>query len=289
MTHLYTLAFPDDPLAVKFGVISQPPSVTIDLSTTEDVYQDFDIVAKALGCNYGDDAEAELECMRQVSWVQIEEYINRYSGSPSIAFSNYIRKIISHGPLVRTLTRKLADEKYIFCNESQRYAEGKVARGPAIRSDAAREMASDNTTSVMIEEGEWDCRAAQDSALRRSLGLDTYRYFWAGNFSNISPVDWLGAFHWSDLLLIFGTYQEDVGEISQLEVKTSETMQDHLLAFLKDPSTVNVTVGWPAFDADSPGGGKILEFGKGTPVRMVTGDWLDGGCYNPSIPFRIWG
>ena len=48
-------------------------------------------MAKALGCNYGDDAEAELECMRQVSWVQIEEYINRYSGSPSIAFSNYIR------------------------------------------------------------------------------------------------------------------------------------------------------------------------------------------------------
>ncbi|KAL7657172.1 hypothetical protein ACMYSQ_006223 [Aspergillus niger] len=271
LTHLYTLAFPDDPLAVKFGVISQPPSVTIDLSTTDDVYQDFDIVAKALGCNYGDDAEAELECMRQVSWVQIEEYINRYSGSPSIAFSNYI-----------------PDEKYIFSNESKRYLEGKVARGPAIRSDAAREDASANTTSVMISEGEWDCRAAQDSALRKSLGLETYRYFWAGNFTNISPVDWLGAFHWSDLLMIFGTYREDVGEVPELEVKTSETMQDHILAFLKNPSTVNVTVGWPAFDADSPGGGQILEFGKGTPVRKVTGDWLDGGCYNSSIPFRIW-
>lgn len=91
MTHLYTLAFPDDPLATKFGIISQPPSVTIDTSTVDDVYQDFDIVAKALGCNYGDDSEAELECMRQVSWVEIEEFINRYAGSPSIAFSNYIR------------------------------------------------------------------------------------------------------------------------------------------------------------------------------------------------------
>ncbi|KAL2826809.1 hypothetical protein BDW59DRAFT_144740 [Aspergillus cavernicola] len=29
--------------------------------------------------------------MRQVSWMQLEEYINRYSASPSIAFGNYIR------------------------------------------------------------------------------------------------------------------------------------------------------------------------------------------------------
>lgn len=91
MTHLYTLAFPEDPLAAKFGIISQPPSVTINLTATEDVYADFHIVAEGLGCNYGDDVDAELECMRQVSWVQIEEYINRYDASPSIAFTNYIR------------------------------------------------------------------------------------------------------------------------------------------------------------------------------------------------------
>lgn len=88
----------------KFGIISQPPSVTIDLDTVDDVYQDFDIVAKALGCNYGDDAEAELECMRQVSWVQIEEYINRYSGLPSISFSNYIRMYFAPRYLYLTLT-----------------------------------------------------------------------------------------------------------------------------------------------------------------------------------------
>lgn len=91
LTHLYTLAWPEEPLAAKFGVISQGASATLNLSTTPDVYQDFDIVAKGLGCNYGDDAEAELECMRGISWVQIEEYINRYNSSPSIAFTNYIR------------------------------------------------------------------------------------------------------------------------------------------------------------------------------------------------------
>jgi len=79
-------------LVAKFGMISAPPSVTINTSTAGDVYADFDIVAKGLGCNYGNDHEAELECMRHISWVQIEEYINRYNATPAIAFSSYIRE-----------------------------------------------------------------------------------------------------------------------------------------------------------------------------------------------------
>ncbi|KAJ5278774.1 hypothetical protein N7478_004146 [Penicillium angulare] len=271
LTHLYTLAFPDDPLVAKFGVISQPPTVTINLTETDDVYQDFHIVAEGLGCNYGDDWDAELECMRQVSWVQIEEYINRYDGSPSIAFTNYI-----------------PDEKYIFSDETERYRKGKVARGPAIRSDASREQANTNQSVTMEVEGEWICTAYQDSLLRASLGLETYRYLWAGNFSNISPVPYLGAFHWSDLLMIFGTYMTDAGEISELEIQTSETMQDYILAFLKDSSRVSSSVGWPVFHASEPNGGLILEFGNQTTVRNITGDFLEAGCWNSSITFPIY-
>ncbi|PYH46235.1 alpha/beta-hydrolase [Aspergillus saccharolyticus JOP 1030-1] len=273
LTHLYTLAFPDDPLAAKFGIISQPPSVTIDLTATDDVYQDFDIVAKALGCNYGTDAQAELECMRQISWVQISEFINRYNASPSIAFSNYI-----------------PDEKYIFANETQRYLSGKVARGPAIRSDVDREMSSTNLTATAITQMEWNCAAVSDAALRKALELDTYRYFWAGNFTNISPTPWLGAYHSSDLLMIFGTYMKQVGEIPDLEVRTSEAMQDHFLAFLKDANSVAETVGWVPFDADAVDGGSILEFGKGSTVRNVTGNWLDEACKTGDLDdVRIWG
>ena len=87
--------------------------------------------------------------------------------------------------------------------------------------------------------------------------------------------------------MIFGTYMLDVGNITQLEVDTSETMQDFFLAYLKDSSTISSTVGWPAFNASAPNGGYILDFGNGTTVQNVTGNWLDGGCYNSSIPFRI--
>ncbi|OJJ42333.1 hypothetical protein ASPZODRAFT_77033 [Penicilliopsis zonata CBS 506.65] len=271
LTHLYTLAFPEDPLAAKFGVISQPPSVTINMSDTTDVYADFHIVAEGLGCNYGDDVDAELECMRQVSWVQIEEYINRYNSSPSIAFTNYI-----------------PDERYIFADEEARYQAGKVARGPAIRSDTSREESVVNETKTMEVEEQWVCTAFQDSVRRARLGLDTYRYEWSGNFSNISPVSYLGAFHWSDLMMIFGTYMTDAGEITDLEVTTSHTMQDFILAFLKDPQTVGATVGWPLFDAEAPHGGLILEFGNNTAVKNITGDFLEAGCWNSSYSFPIY-
>ncbi|KAJ6018316.1 hypothetical protein N7451_001695 [Penicillium sp. IBT 35674x] len=271
LTHLYTLAFPNNPLAAKFGIISQPPTVTINMTETDDVYEDFHIVARGLGCNYGDDADAELECMRQISWVQIEEYINRYNGTTSLAFTNYI-----------------PDEKYIFSNETARYLAGKVARGPAIRSDASREQANADESITMEVEGEWICTAYEDSILRASLGLETYRYLWAGNFSNISPVSYLGAFHWSDLLMIFGTYMTDAGDISELEVMTSATMQDYILAFLKDSSTVSSAVGWPAFHAGAPHGGLVLEFGNQTTVKNITGEFLEAGCWNSSIPFPIY-
>lgn len=184
--------------------------------------------------------------------------------------------------------RTAADEKYIFSNEGARYSAGKVARGPAIRSDVSREQANQDESVTMEVEGEWVCTAYWDSVRRAKLGLETYRYEWAGNFSNISPVSYLGAFHWSDLLMIFGTYETDVGNISALEISTCETMQDYILAFLKDPATVGATVGWPAFDAQAPHGGLILEFGNLTTVRNITGDLLEAGCWNSSIPFLIY-
>lgn len=138
-------------------------------------------MAKNLGCNYGNDSVAELECMQQVSWVQIEEFVNRYNSSPSINFGNYIRKYMMVAVKIQCwLIAWLADEKYIFANETTRYREGLVAQGPAIRSDAAREMASSNDTATNVVEEEWDCTAVNDAYMRKELGLDTYRYFWAG-------------------------------------------------------------------------------------------------------------
>jgi hypothetical protein len=87
--------------------------------------------------------------------------------------------------------------------------------------------------------------------------------------------------------MIFGTYMKNVGEISQLEIDTSNAMQDYLLAFIKNPFAVSQTVGWPLFDPTRPDGGLIVGFGKDVPAKNITGLYLDGGCYDPSIPFQV--
>ncbi|CAK7200912.1 hypothetical protein SEUCBS139899_003612 [Sporothrix eucalyptigena] len=277
LVNQYTLAFPEVPLANKFGMLSQPASQIVNLTTDTDPYEPFDILAKSMGCNYGDDYEAELECMRQQSWVEIVETINNWNATPAIS----------------TFYLDIPDEKYIFSNESERYALGKVAPGPAIRSNAAAETSTaNNETATAITAQAYTCKNYDETLLRESIGLDTYRYFWAGNFTNISPVYWIGALHWSDLLMIFGTYMTDVGDngnFTSLEIQTSQTMQDYFLAFVKNPSTVNTTVGWPKFDSTAANGGQIVEFGKDVPAQLVTGDYIEGSCWNSSIPYPLHG
>lgn len=57
-----------------------------------DPFADFSRIAAALGCNYGDDSHAELECMRQISFVQLIETVNNWNATPSLSYSKYIRK-----------------------------------------------------------------------------------------------------------------------------------------------------------------------------------------------------
>ncbi|WKT45387.1 Alpha/Beta hydrolase fold [Fusarium oxysporum f. sp. vasinfectum] len=272
LVDMYTTAFWEKPLATKFGLLSNGPDYIINTTDVQDPYADFDVVAKSLGCDYGDDYKAELECMRQVSWVQIEEFINRYNKKPSIAFDNYI-----------------PDEKYIFANKSDRYAKHLVARGPAIRSTTSTELQpSPNLTQTAEVARYFDCFALSDTKLRESIGLESFRYFYVGNYSNISPQPWLGAYHWTDLLMIFGTYVKMVGDIPQDEIDTSAAMQDYFVAFLKEGANVTSSVAWPDFQHQGKNNGSIIEFGaRGSPARNITGDYLDASCYNASVPFPI--
>ena len=43
------------------------------------------------------------------------------------------------------------------------------------------------------------CTGANTTILRNQYGLTTYRYQYAGNWTNQDPLPWMGAFHSSDL------------------------------------------------------------------------------------------
>lgn len=84
----------------------------------------------------------------------------------------------------------IADEKYIFSNESERYLTGQVAKGPAIRSNAATEIPNEtNLTESIADSLSWTCTNYEDSILRYNAGLETYRYFYEGEYRFLSFME----------------------------------------------------------------------------------------------------
>jgi carboxylesterase type B len=80
------------------------------------------------------------------------------------------------------------------------------------------------------------CLVASEAKNRRLGDLPTYRYEYAGNFSNISPLIWFGAYHSSELPLLFGTHSEYGGAPIKFEWGISYAMEALWLSFAEDPT-----------------------------------------------------
>jgi carboxylesterase type B len=269
-------AFHGKPIARAFIMMS---GTTYLLPSGPDVaHTNFSYVANGLGCHY-QDAAAELECMRKVPVKLIENFVGHYADNATLP-------ALSFGPV--------PDDKIVFSDYKSRYAAGLYSKVPAIIGNCANEGAAlfplfpnhaappqAKVNGITLS---FVCGSANASALRYTAGLRTYRYQHAGNFSNVSPLPWLGAPHTSDLPMAFGTYGEGA---TPLEVQTSTSMQDYFLAFARDPMHGLEKLGWVGFDPTSTDGGRILRFGSdGKAVQTVSGNSVEGVCtgdwtYNP--------
>jgi acetylcholinesterase len=88
--------------------------------------------------------------------------------------------------------------------------------------------------------------------------------------------------------MLFGTYDNGEGPVRQaLEATTSETMQDMLLSFVRDPWSGPPSMGWPQFNPSAGNGGTLLRFGAdGKAVQSVDANKVQAVCtgkgaYNP--------
>ncbi|KUJ12216.1 carboxylesterase, type B [Mollisia scopiformis] len=243
----YLFAWYEDPI-IRASISSS--GVAIGRTSNLDYAgMNFTFVAKSLACDF-EDAELELECMRRVPMPRIENFVGQY---------------------------QVIDNKYVFENYTQKYQSGQVAQLPKIIGTTAREASA----LVPYQFTTTQQGLPNSCVLRDEVGLPTFRYEWAGNFSNIAPVPWLGAYHYSDLYMLFGTYKITPGVITDLEIHTSEQMQDHFLDFVADPTSLPQT-GWPEYQTSASGGGQIAQFGAdGQVVQYVSGDSVEGACHIP--------
>jgi acetylcholinesterase len=251
------------------------------ISTKPDkTYTNFTFVARHFGCNTSN-PETELSCMRGIDFQAITDFVggygeNKTSSEPALSF-------------LPTL-----DERIVFSNYTDRYRKGLLSDRPAIFTSNKDEgtMFVATLTSVPSSSnpyGTWSinttvaeqttlslfqCPAARSIALREAAGRKTYRWQYAGNFSNVSPLPWQGAYHSADLAMLFGSHPDFRGQSTPEEYATSESMQDHLLAFVRDPVNGPGKIGWE--DSTS---GQLLRFGtSGEVVTTIREEEVDGAC-----------
>lgn len=118
------------------------------------------------------------------------------------------------------------------------------------------------------------CAAATTSQLREVNGRTTYRSRYDGNFSNISPSNFLGAHHAAELPLIFGTAGNYHGGSTAYENVVSGKMQDLWLEFATVPHNGLRNGGWNPYAE-----GKAMLLGDtDTLVRQIDIFQLDNVC-----------
>lgn len=236
----------------------------------------FTYVATQLGyTGSANDSAAVLSYMRSLPADEIENFVANHSNSGSSPG-------LSFGPT--------PDEKSVFANYTERALAGHQAKIPAIIGTNAQDGVTlapynPNGTNLTIADAAYLrtflCPATQTIHLRQETGRLTYSYRYAGNFSNISPKPWIGAYHSAELPLLFGTHPNYRGESTELEYQTSCAMQDAWVAFAKDPESGLEGENWDVYER--LGSQEVREFGAGVAAQDVSVAPLESMC-NGAVP-----
>lgn len=297
----YNFAYPEDPIVA--GLIMNSGTSLLAVTSTDVQQTNFSSVAQYFGCGQKNApqgpggpppppppppgpgpaapapppapaARAEVDCLRKIPAATIQRYFKALADNgttPGVAFS----------PIV--------DERTTFANYTARALAGKYTRKPAIIGTTTNEgivfLPYSRTNPPSQEAGKaftaqvFHCPAVKTTQDRYATQSSTWRYLYAGNFSNIAPQSWEGAYHQSDLPLIFGTYGMARGAGTELEKAVSEKMQDYWLAFAEDPINGLTNMGWEKYENN----GESVLFGSGDQaVQAIADSALDAPCNGAS-------
>lgn len=263
-------AYPNDPIVQ--GFISNSGSALFPLgtglTTSDPTHSNFSTVAKGLGCP--SDSAGEASCMRGKPAEDIIGFLANYTAKRTQPALNFVAT---------------PDGIVAFANYTERYAKGLLSDKPAIFGTNSNEgvvqlplppnptaMGPNQTTANQLTLGLFQC-PAYFSAKLAAAKRKTYLYYYTGNFTDVSPLPWEGAYHMAELPQIFGTRGQFNAPASSQEIETSNAMQDLWLAFAKDPKAAE-SAGWTEFAS-----GNLLVLGSpGNPVQKAKISDIDAEC-----------
>jgi acetylcholinesterase len=268
----YNFAYPEDPIVA--GYIMHSGTAQLSFPNLDAQQTNFTYVAEHFGCS-NSCAETQIDCLRGVNASSIMSFMktSAENATASLAFS------------------PITDERTHFANYTARAAAGNFSRRPAIIGTNANEGVSfcvpfqpsgpNQTEADAITNGLFLCPTVQTTRERYAANATTFRYLYAGNFSNIAPRAWEGAYHSSDLPLVFGTYNMVRGNATAFQKQVSEKMQDFWFAFAKDPVKGLPKLGWQEYQGGT-GEAALIAY-DGVVVQGTEESMLEAMC-NGSMP-----
>jgi acetylcholinesterase len=238
----------------------------------------FSTAAGSLGCGGAATPAEELDCMRAVPAADLKAYVQDGGAAADnvmfpvvadniTAFRNYSGLLLAgRSPGTPLLISSTTDEggfavPYDF--------EG---------SETTSELPPDLARVALSFRLNVQCRVLEEIRARAAANLTTYQYLYAGNFSNVSPRPWLGAYHFTEIPPIAGTYELE-GPGSDFQRDLSIRMQDRYVAFASDPVNGLRNQGWPASTGAerSP----VMEWAAdGLVEQIIDADQLREECVN---------
>ncbi|KAL3439919.1 Alpha/Beta hydrolase protein [Aspergillus insuetus] len=220
---MYAYTYPEDPLV--HGIVLQSGTATL-FSSSDFTHSSWQNVSETLGCTQRDPAQ-NLKCMRKLA----------------------VRDVLQAAAL--QLFVPVQDNITVFSNYSRRAELGELAKVPILVGSNAQESFTgrldgpgpDKDTAQASTTAMFTCPAGI-AATRRDHNIPSWRYLYHGNWTNLSPVPWLGAYHSSELPLVFGTYNL-AQPISRDQLLASKYIQGAWAAFAHDPHDGLSAYGWP--------------------------------------------
>ncbi|KAJ5328167.1 hypothetical protein N7452_008557 [Penicillium brevicompactum] len=266
-----------DPKKQNLGLMDQYPekplvralalhSGTAPLLVTPSNNENWNNLSTDLGCGVGAKSH---DCMSQVPAMKILE---------ARAHGNY-----SFYPVV--------DNVLVFPDYAARARRGKLARLPTLAGMTEREYSaffplnSESVNLTQIYEGgqvRYNCPLRDSVRIRVANNIPIWRYLYHGNFSSLSPIPWLGAYHGAEIPMLFGTYNlSNVYPTSAIEAKASKYIQGAWVSFAKDPYTGLTRYGWPRFRFNEPTLINIA-LNNSIPAILTSATW-DQCCEEESV------
>ncbi|KAI9686406.1 MAG: hypothetical protein M1822_003751 [Bathelium mastoideum] len=248
----WAYAYPHDPIA--HALISQSGVATSFPANTAEIAQAHWYNASArLGCGgAGDDTVA---CMRSKNWTEVEAAGHAVAGAaPPIPGR-------TEPPF-----QPSPDNVTVFADYPERSARGQFAKVPYLagnnNNEAAYYQIAAYDAGTILTEEQWQtfilydftCPIGSEMRNRTKAGVPAWRFRYFGDWDNLRLFPGSGAYHGSDLEMVFGASQDVTGlPESAPEMQMQRLFMKAWATFAKDPVNGLVDVlGWPKYDPNSP-------------------------------------